>query len=231
MILKTVSLAWFFTALASATSFATITSSTKSTPVSESASAAAAPASLPATTTFGWLHTQPLGPNTPVPTLTGRLLSVDQFSYTKYRVTCKQQDEAAGCTYKDFILTVSGNEQLYYEHGGNQKSVSCNVGGTTTAVCFVRTHGQALSAQTRLAWNQNDFPGYWPVVITEDVKATRSYEQDFYFYGEYHSGDGYVARTSTPLPATQGAGSILGISSKTTNGLVLLTSLILIFLL
>ncbi|KAF3906493.1 hypothetical protein ABW20_dc0106735 [Dactylellina cionopaga] len=134
------------------------------------------------TQTFYWFHTNTLELNAPTPTLQGRILSVDQFGFTKYRVTCLPEDSSVGCTYKDFTVTASGESQLYYETDGLKRSVGCQLRGNLVAVCSSRTHGANLTDAATKTWKGNEFPGYYPVVITPEPTAYGRFEFDPYIY-------------------------------------------------
>ncbi|KAK6341275.1 hypothetical protein TWF696_008358 [Orbilia brochopaga] len=122
--------------------------------------------------TFYWFHTNAIGPNTPIPTLRGRILSVEYPGLTKYRVTCLPQDAPAGCTYKDFTVTASGISQMYYETSGPRMSVGCKVHSIASAACSSRSHGEDLAKAKTKTWRAKDFPGYYPVLITAEPTAT-----------------------------------------------------------
>ncbi|KAJ6263215.1 hypothetical protein Dda_1776 [Drechslerella dactyloides] len=130
--------------------------------------------------TFYWFHTNSLGPNTPVPTLRGRIFTVDHLGFTKYRVTCLPQDAPAGCTYKDFTVTASGTSQMYYETRGAKKSVGCSLHSTSLAVCSSRNHGEDVSNAITKTWHAEDFPGYYPVLITAEPTAT-PWDWDYFY--------------------------------------------------
>ncbi|EWC47047.1 hypothetical protein DRE_03809 [Drechslerella stenobrocha 248] len=128
--------------------------------------------------TFYWFHTNALDPNLPIPTLRGRVHSVDELGFTKYRVTCKPRDSPAGCTYKDLTVTASGTSQMYYETGRPIKSVGCSVDGTTSAACSSRNHGEDMTMAVTKTWNKGDFPGYYPVLITAEPTANADWNWD-----------------------------------------------------
>ncbi|KAF3924885.1 hypothetical protein ABW21_db0206261 [Orbilia brochopaga] len=130
--------------------------------------------------TFYWFHTNTIGPNTPIPTLRGRIASVDYSGFTRYRVTCLPQDAPAGCTYKDFTVTASGASQMYYETNGPKMSVGCNLHGTTSAACSSRSHGEDVTKAVTKIWKAEEFPGYYPVLITAQPTAT-PWDWDYFY--------------------------------------------------
>lgn len=140
------------------------------------------PTSTATIQTFYWFQTKKLDPNAPTPTLRGRILSTDQFSFTKYRVTCEAKDASLGCTYKDFTITASGTSQLYYETVGSMRSVGCEVSNTTAAVCSSRAHGEDLTEAVTKTWKASDFPGYYPIIVTAEPTLEGRYEYDEYIY-------------------------------------------------
>ncbi|KAK6501600.1 hypothetical protein TWF481_009435 [Arthrobotrys musiformis] len=139
-------------------------------------------ASTVANQTFYWFQTSRLDPNAPTPTLRGRILSTDHFSFTKYRVTCEAKDASLGCTYTDFTVTASGTSQLYYETLSPMLSVGCEVSNTTSAVCSSRKHGQDVTEAVTRTWKASDFPGYYEVIVTPEPVLEGRYEYDQYVY-------------------------------------------------
>ncbi|KAK6517970.1 hypothetical protein TWF506_005137 [Arthrobotrys conoides] len=140
-------------------------------------------ASIATNQTFYWFQTEKPSPDAPTPTLRGRILSTDHFSFTKYRITCDSQDASLGCTYKDFTITASGTSQLYYETVGSiMMSIGCEVSNTTAAVCSSRTHGEDLTKAATKTWKASDFPGFYPVIVTAEPTLEGRYEYDQYIY-------------------------------------------------
>ncbi|EPS38355.1 hypothetical protein H072_7981 [Dactylellina haptotyla CBS 200.50] len=137
------------------------------------------------TQTFYWFQTDALDPSFPTPTLRGRILSVDQFGFTKYRVTCLPQDFSAGCSYTDFTVTASATSQMYYETAGLKRSIGCEIEGSTMAICSTRTHGEDVENATTRTLKGTGFPGYYPVVVTAQptMNGRQAYnEMDQYIY-------------------------------------------------